>query len=201
MVAVLVPWFETQKGLVGLCETPQGFFRLASVTTASPAMSETRLVWTSFASSACSTPLDSAPTAADVTKKAFENAFLISRALPRKSGRIQSARTYSFVPQSRSAAGNRARRRPHTRAIASSPMTQVSPAGRTLGAQLTPTTRELAIYSMSDRAASHPHQRRRPRPRRPADDPLARSSARPIRPGERCAPPPIGDPDRPLRNT
>ena len=42
-VAVLVPWFEVQKGLVVLCETPQGLTSLGSVMVASPGMSETRL--------------------------------------------------------------------------------------------------------------------------------------------------------------
>jgi hypothetical protein len=44
--AVLVPWFEVQKGLVSLCETPQGFFRLGSMSSAGRKPSETRLVWT-----------------------------------------------------------------------------------------------------------------------------------------------------------
>src|SRR3977135_1836828 len=35
-VLVLVPWFETQNGLVALCEKPQGFMRSASVIFASP---------------------------------------------------------------------------------------------------------------------------------------------------------------------
>src|SRR5215472_292810 len=42
-VAVLVPWFEVQKGLVLLCETPQGLRSSGSVILASPGMSETRL--------------------------------------------------------------------------------------------------------------------------------------------------------------
>ena len=44
--AVLVIWLETQKGLVVLNETPQGFLRLGSVTWAIPETSETRLVCT-----------------------------------------------------------------------------------------------------------------------------------------------------------
>jgi hypothetical protein len=43
-------WLETQKGLVALCDTPQGFFRLGSViwavNGAGNGTSETRLVWT-----------------------------------------------------------------------------------------------------------------------------------------------------------
>ena len=35
-VAVLVTWFEVQKGLVALCEIPHGFIRLGSVIVASP---------------------------------------------------------------------------------------------------------------------------------------------------------------------
>src|SRR5215471_1427278 len=42
-VAVLVPWFEVQKGLVVLCEAPQGLTSSGSVIVASPGMSETRL--------------------------------------------------------------------------------------------------------------------------------------------------------------
>jgi hypothetical protein len=42
--AVLVPWFEVQKGLVALCETPQGFTRLGSVSSAGRKPSETRFV-------------------------------------------------------------------------------------------------------------------------------------------------------------
>src|SRR5262249_37816014 len=43
--AVLVAWFEVQKGLVSLCETPHGFFRLGSMSSAGRKPSETRLVW------------------------------------------------------------------------------------------------------------------------------------------------------------
>src|ERR1051326_8020868 len=43
-VDVLVPWFDTQKGLVARWETPQGFLREESVSAASPEMSETRFV-------------------------------------------------------------------------------------------------------------------------------------------------------------
>src|SRR5713226_1502369 len=43
-VAVLVPWFDDQKGLVGLCARPHGFFRAVSVIAASPERSETRFV-------------------------------------------------------------------------------------------------------------------------------------------------------------
>ena len=42
-VAVLVPWFEVQNGLVVVCETPQGLTSSGSVIVASPGMSETRL--------------------------------------------------------------------------------------------------------------------------------------------------------------
>src|SRR5260370_17853681 len=42
-VVVLVPWFEVQKGLRGLCETPQGLTGSGSVILANPGMSETRL--------------------------------------------------------------------------------------------------------------------------------------------------------------
>src|SRR6516162_4995923 len=42
-VAVFVPWFEVQKGLVVLCETPQGLTSWGTVMVASPGMSETRL--------------------------------------------------------------------------------------------------------------------------------------------------------------
>jgi hypothetical protein len=41
---VLVPWFEVQKGLVALCETPQGFTRVGSVSWAGRNPSETRFV-------------------------------------------------------------------------------------------------------------------------------------------------------------
>src|SRR5262249_34298925 len=47
-VEVPVRWLETQNGLVGRKETPQGFFRFVSTTTGAPpgglAMSETRFV-------------------------------------------------------------------------------------------------------------------------------------------------------------
>src|SRR5262249_28898800 len=41
-----VTWSETQNGLVGEKETPQGFFRLGWRWGARPGMSETRLFWT-----------------------------------------------------------------------------------------------------------------------------------------------------------
>ena len=41
---MFVPWLETQNGLVVENEMPQGFLRFASVSCASPGMSETRLV-------------------------------------------------------------------------------------------------------------------------------------------------------------
>src|SRR5215469_8430446 len=44
-VESLVPWSETQKGLLVLSETPQGFLRLGSMTWAGTAPSEIRLVW------------------------------------------------------------------------------------------------------------------------------------------------------------
>jgi hypothetical protein len=47
-IAVLVPWFETQKGVLKdgeeMNETPQEFTKLGSATSASPEMSETRFV-------------------------------------------------------------------------------------------------------------------------------------------------------------
>jgi hypothetical protein len=42
-VAVLVPWFEVQNGLVELCETPHGLTSSGSVRVASFGMSETKL--------------------------------------------------------------------------------------------------------------------------------------------------------------
>src|ERR1700752_1851451 len=39
-VAVLLPWFEDQIGLVVLCEPPQGLTSWGSVSVASPGMSE-----------------------------------------------------------------------------------------------------------------------------------------------------------------
>lgn len=42
------PEMETQKGLVALKETPQGFTRLGGVTAAAPAVSETRLLETFY---------------------------------------------------------------------------------------------------------------------------------------------------------
>src|SRR4029077_5624369 len=62
-VVVLVPWFEVQKGLVVLCETPQGLTSSGSVIVASPGMSETRLTCTKSATWACSVPAHRAPTA------------------------------------------------------------------------------------------------------------------------------------------
>src|SRR5919205_2254742 len=44
-VAVLVPWFEVQNGLVGLCDKPHGFTSNESLNSAIPETSETRLVW------------------------------------------------------------------------------------------------------------------------------------------------------------
>src|ERR1700704_6322787 len=44
-VAVLVPWFEIQNGLVGRRELPQGFTKLGAVRAARPGISETRSVW------------------------------------------------------------------------------------------------------------------------------------------------------------
>src|SRR6516164_6910789 len=46
-----------------LCETPQGLTSVGSVILASIGMSETRLVWTSLASSACDAPEYKAPPA------------------------------------------------------------------------------------------------------------------------------------------
>jgi hypothetical protein len=43
-VLVLVPWFETQKGLLALKETPHGLTRLKSWIWARPETSETRFV-------------------------------------------------------------------------------------------------------------------------------------------------------------
>src|ERR1700721_174759 len=41
-VAVLVPWFEVQKGLVAVWDIPQGLTSSGSVMLASPGISETR---------------------------------------------------------------------------------------------------------------------------------------------------------------
>jgi len=43
-VAEFVPWFEVQKGLVGLRDMPQGLTKRGSVIVARPGMSETRFV-------------------------------------------------------------------------------------------------------------------------------------------------------------
>src|SRR5262249_19194812 len=43
-VLTFVPWSEAQKGLVVPSETPQGFLRLGSMTSAGTEPSETRLV-------------------------------------------------------------------------------------------------------------------------------------------------------------
>ena len=49
-VDVLVPWFETQKGLVGASEIPQGLIRLGSTVTAGAKPWEARKSWSSVTS-------------------------------------------------------------------------------------------------------------------------------------------------------
>src|SRR5438093_421794 len=44
-VPFAVPASDTQNGEVAENDTPQGFFRLGSVTRASPGISDTRLTW------------------------------------------------------------------------------------------------------------------------------------------------------------
>jgi len=69
-VLVLVPWFETQNGLVGLREMPQGLIRSGSVIVANPGMLDTRLVCRKAASAGSARPMVAAARAASRATRA-----------------------------------------------------------------------------------------------------------------------------------